>query len=697
MLKQITTRLFRIWRGQSPLQRFALLILPLILCINIGLSGWFSTRTRETSVDEVVQKAYVVSRMISDVAARSLDRGEMSGLDSATDEALKDSDLVSVTIRDKKGKVLLEKAKDKPSARHNTFQTPIRRGGREMGTVITHFSLAGEDGRLTARLRHTAAVQWGLFALIASVLVAAWLWENRSRKAASTGEEGAPLHVITDGEGETDSLPVVSGPVPLPMVPLLARYSSVIPCVPADPAMVGTSEPDCPRLPDEEGPPVDACPDIICSPAVQGSQSLSLARDLCDASSALQEALSALSAEEGFRRRGTEHVRLFRERVVQLQRQAVDVADRAGELVTAGGGIVEKVMEGCEVPALSADTREEAQSLARKVSDSADPVRDAFQVVERVCREMQRLAIPATVPGSMYEDLSAAVRMAEECSSVMRERVLPALAAARDDENAVAERVAALVRLLEELDGRAHDIARSSAAVLDMADMARSLGRTGNPDAAGNDCELLATRMEELAWSMTGDIQAFRALAGKAVGVSGTVTDAAQMARSMVGWAGIALEDTAAASVLEGELLRRALSQSGKEGGDADRIAREIAGLAEALQGVQSPLDGHVSLMGELVDYASALNDAMGKQQLQNQEYTESLAVAGGTLRLAGTFLAELVAEASQLADLSRETSYLAGGIQRSEGEGDPEELIRHAHERIAQLLVSYGRVTDDA
>lgn len=691
MLKQKTTRLCRIWLGQSPLQRFALLILPLILCINIGLSGWFSTRTRETSVDEVVQKAYVVSRMISDVAARSLDRGEMSGLDSATDEALKDSNLISVTIRDKKGKVLLEKAKDKPSARHNTFQTPIRRGGREMGTVITHFSLAGEDGRLTARLRHTAAVQWGLFALIASVLVAAWLWENRSRKAASTGEEGAPLHSITDGEGETDKLTVVSGPIPL-----LARHSSVISCVPADPT-VGISAPDCPRLPSEEDPPVDACPDGICSPAMLGSQSLSLARDLCYASSALQEALSALSAEEGLRRRGTEHVRLFRERVVELQRQAMDVADRAGELITAGGGIVEKVMEGCETPALSADTRREAQSLARKVSDTADPVRDAFQVVQRVCTEMQRLAIPAIVPGSMYNDLSAAARMAEECSSVMRERLLPALAAARDDENAVDERVAALVPLLEELDGRAHDIARSSAAVLDMADMARSLGRTGNPDAAGNDCELLATRMEELAWSMTGDIQAFRALAGKAVGVSATVTDAAQMARSMVGWAGIAVEDTAAASVLEGELLRRALSQSGKEGSDAERIAREIAGLAEALQGVQSSLDGHVSLMGELVDYASALNDAMGKQQLQNQEYTGSLAVAGGTLRLAGTFLAELVAEASQLADLSRETSYLAGGMQRSEGEGDPEELIRHAHERIAQLLVSYGRVTDDA
>lgn len=681
MLKRITTRLFRIWGYQSPLQRFALLMLLLLLCVNIGLSAWFSTRTRETSVDEVVQKAYVISRMLSAAAARSLDRGEMSGLDSATDEALKDQDLVSITVRDKKGKIILEKAKDSPSARLNTFQTPIRRDGRETGTVITHFSLMGEDGRLTARLRHTAAVQWGLFSLIAAVLAAAWSWDNRHR----TDETGV------------EKLQAVPRSIPLPTVPLLTRYSAVIPCASADQAMVDASVSHCSGLPSDEVLLVDNSSEGPPPPAVHKS-SLAFARDLCDASSALQEALSALSAEEGLRRSGTEHARLFRDRVSQLQRQAADVAGRADELIAAGGGIVESVLGGCEAPVLSDGTQVgEVQHLARRVADSVGPVREAFEVVGRVRTEMQRLTIPAAVPGSLHGDLAAAARMAEECSSVMRERVLPALAAARDDENAVAERVAALVRLLEELDGRAHDIARSSAAVLDMADMARALGRTGVSGQAGNDCELLATRMEELAWSMTGDVQAFRALAGKALGVGGTVTDAARMAHSMVGWAGNAVEDIAAASVLEGELLGKALSLAGENGGDVDRVVREIAALAGELQGVQSPLDSQAALMGELAGRVSALNDAVVKQQLQTQEYTGSLAVAGGTLRLAGTFLAELVAEAAQLADLSRETSNLAGGVQRNGGEGDLVELIRHAHERITQLLVSYGQGPDDA
>lgn len=693
MLKRITTRLFRIWRGRSPLQRFALLVLLLLLCVNIGLSAWYSTRTRETSADEVVQKAYVISRMLSDAAARSLDRGEMSGLDSATDEALKDQDLVSITVRDKKGKVLLEKAKDTPPARLNTFQTPIRLDGREAGSVITHFSMAGEDGRLTTRLRHTAAVQWGLFSLVAAVLVAACLWDNRPRN----DETGAETLEAVSRTIPLPTVPLVPRTIPLPTVPLLTRYSAVIPRVSADQATADISVPDCSNLPGDEVLLAADSSEASPSPVVHKSP-LALARDLCDASSALQEALSALSAEEGLRRSGAEHARLFRDRVSQLQRQAADVAGRADGLIAAGGGIVESVLGGCEA-SVSSDGAQvgEVQDLARRVADSVDPVREAFEVVGRVRTEMQRLTTPAADPGSLHDDLSAAARMAEECSSVMRERVLPALAAARDDENAVAERVAALVRLLEELDGRAHDIARSSAAVLDMADMARTLGRTGVPGPAGNECELLATRMEELAWSMTGDVQAFRALAGKALGVGGTVTDAARMAHSMVGWAGNAAEDIAAASALEGELLGKALSLAGKKGGEVDRLVREIAALAEELQEVQGPLDGQATLVGELVGRVSALNEAVVKQQLQAQEYTGSLAVAGGTLRLAGTFLAELVAEAAQLADLSRETSYLAGGVQKTGGEGDLVELIRHAHERVARLLVNYGQVTDGA
>lgn len=682
MIKRIATGLVGMWRGQSPVQRFAVLFLLLLICANIGLSAWFSSRTRQASLDEVVQKAYVISRMVSDAAARSLARDDLAGLDSATAEALKDRDLAAIIVHDKKGNVVLEKAKDNPPSRLNTFKTPIRRGDRDMGTVTTLFSLTADDGRLAERLSHTVLLQWGLFALMAAFLAMIWLRENHFRQAACSNEERTPPP-FEAGESEGERAPVAILPLPPPAVPLLARYSSVVP-----PESLTTDAAECTDMPEHCVPPGDGCPESLPSVAVQRNPVPFLARDLCDASSALQEALSAVSAEEGLRQREKEHARLFSERVCQLQRQAAEVAARAGELIAAGGNIVESVLAGCG----AAENSEDAQvmgaaSLAQKVSDSTLPVREVFGVVQRVCTEMGQLTFPAPAPPALYEDLSAAAGMAEECSSVMRERVLPALAAARDDETMVAERVSALARLLDELDGRANDIARSSAAVLDMASMARSLGRMGD---AGNGHDLLAERMEELAWSMTGDLQALRALTGKTVAMSETVVDAARMAQSMVGWAGKGVEDIAAASVLEGELLRRSVSLAGNDDGDAERIAGKISGLVEELQEVQRPLDEYLDLMGDLVGRVSALAGTTENQQLQAREYSGSLAVAGGTLRLAGTFLAELVAEAAQLAELSREAAAIASGARHGERESDLEDLIRQAHERIAHLLASY-------
>ncbi len=661
-----------IWFWQSPVQRFALLMLLLLLCANIVLSDWFLSRTRETSVDGIVQKAYVVSRMISDAATRSLASGEMSSLDSATDEALKDRDLITITVRDKKGKLILEKAKDKPPARFNTFQTPVRRDGRDIGMVITHFSLPGEDELLTSRLRHATTVQWGLFAFIAAVLLFVWLWEIRSRGVVSAREAGIPLPGAADVEVKAARLPVIK-------LPLLTRYSAVLACADAKPAdAVPLHYPG----PQEPAPsPGDNCPNVTPS----------LARDLCDVSHALQEVLSVLSADEGMRRQGTEHARLFSERVGRLQRQAADVSGRADKLIATAGGIVESVTGQCETVAASGDIRsDEAQSLAQRVSDSRSSVLKALDIVQRVGTEMDQLAVSEAVPRGLHDSLTAAIGMAEECSAVMRERVLPALTAAREDENAVASRVASLVLLLEDLDGHAHAIARGSEVMNDLATMARSLGSAGGHAPAGREYNLLAERMQEFAGSMAGDIHALRALAGKAVAVGGSVDEAAGMARSMVGWAGTAVEDSAAASIMEGELLRRSLSLSAEGDACNDRIIRGIAGLAEGLREAQCPLDDHLKLVVELVGHISVLTGAVEQQQLQTREYTESLAVAGGTLRLAGTFLAELVAEAAQLAEISREAAYLAGGTQRGE-EGNLEELVRQAHEHVTHLLVNSG------
>ncbi len=679
-----------IWYRQSPAQRFALLMLILILCANIVLSEWFSSRTRETSVDEIVQKAYVVSRMISDAAVRSLASGEMSNLDTATNEALNDRDLISITVRDRKGKVVLEKTKDNPPARFNTFQTPVRRDGRVIGTVITHFSTTGEDERLISRQRHATVVQWGLFAFIAAVLLVVWLWEIRSRGAASKSVDETACPVTNDVEVNTVSLPFISPSLPF-SGNQLAEYSAVPACAPVEPPAEDEVLPDCPRLLEHHVPPRDSCPDVVPSPTVQSSPLPSLARDLCGASNALQEVLSVLSADENMRRQGTEHARLFGERVGRLQRQAAEVASRADKLIATGSGIVESVMGQCETPAASGDIQAgEAQSLAQRVSDSSVSMREALDAVRSAGAEMRLLAVPGSAPHGLHDTMTAAVGMAEESSAVMRERVLPALAAARDDEHAVTERVASLVLLLEDLDGRAHAIARGSEVMNELATTARSLGCADGRAPDGREYGLLAERMLEFAGSMAGDISALRALAGKAVAVGGSVDEAAGMARSMVGWAGSAVEDSAAASIMEGELLRRSLSLSAEGDAYADRVIREIAGLAECLRETQSSLDVHLTLVKELVDHISALTGAMEQQQLQTQEYTGSLAVAGGTLRLAGTFLAELVAEGAQLAEISREAAYLAGGTQGGE-EGGLEELVRQAHERITHILISSG------
>ena len=663
------------------MQRFALFMLLLLLCTNIILSDWFSSRTRETSVDEIVQKAYVVSRIVSAAAARSIADGEMSHLDSATNEALKDLDLISITVRDRKGKLVLEKAKDKPHVRFNTFQTPVRRDGRDIGTVITHFSVTGEEERLISRLRLTSEVQWGLFAIIAAALLGFWLWDVRSRGAspASVEEAARPAAVHFDGTA-----------VSLPIIPPSIGFS----CAPAGDSTDYDLPPECTHPRNRCAPPGGSCPDLIHALAIQSGSLPSLARDLCGASTALQEVLSVLSADESMRWQGTEHARLFNERVGRLQRQASDVAGRADKLIATGSGIVESVMGGCGAGFEPGDgLASEVQSLAQRVSGSSISVREALDAVRCACAEISQLAAPGAAPGGLHDTLTAAVGMAEESSSVMRERVLPALAAAKNDELAVTGRVASLVLLLADLDGRAHAIARGSEVMNDLATMARSLGSPEGRSPEGREYGLLAERMQAFAGSMAGDIKALREQAGKAVAVGGSVDEAAGMARAMVGWAGSAVEDSAVASIMEGELLRRSLSQSADVDAYNNRVIRGIASLAESLREAQTPLDVHLKLVIALVDHIPALTGAMEQQQLQTQEYTGSLAVAGGTLRLAGTFLEELVAEAAQLAEISREAAYLGGGTQG--GEGDLEDLVRQAHERITRILVSSGEGKD--
>lgn len=177
-----------------PIYRITLFLLPALLLCNILLFAWFSRKARETADAEVVQKAYIVSRMLSTFASRSLEREALSPLKKVVEEAFKDKHIVSVTILDKEGDVIIQSAIPGTHEQLSTFETPIIVGEKSAATLVTGFSLEESGEVVGRRLRTTGWLQAALFAAIALAL--AWLCRRESLAAANqavAAETAAPL------------------------------------------------------------------------------------------------------------------------------------------------------------------------------------------------------------------------------------------------------------------------------------------------------------------------------------------------------------------------------------------------------------------------------------------------------------------------------------------------------------------------
>lgn len=176
---------------RGPIFRFTLWLLPSLLLLNILFYGWFSARTRDTAEDEVVRKAYIVSRLLSGLSSRALDRGDLTGLKGSIEEAFKDPHIVAVIVRGANGKVIVETSVPRPVDRVSTFETPVQLGGKTIATLVTSFVLDEANEKIAVRLRLTAALQAGLFAVLAAGM--AWLCRREKLAEEKRAAGGAPF------------------------------------------------------------------------------------------------------------------------------------------------------------------------------------------------------------------------------------------------------------------------------------------------------------------------------------------------------------------------------------------------------------------------------------------------------------------------------------------------------------------------
>ena len=191
---------------RGPIFRFTLWLLPSLLLLNILFYGWFSARTRDTAEDEVVRKAYIVSRLLSGLSSRALDRGDLAGLKGSIEEAFKDPHIVAVVVRGANGKNIVETSVPRTFDRVSTFETPVQLGGKTIATLVTSFALDEAKDKIAGRLRLTAVLQAGLFAVLAGGMV--WLCRREKqveeKRAADGGAVVVPEETLAEWMADAD-------------------------------------------------------------------------------------------------------------------------------------------------------------------------------------------------------------------------------------------------------------------------------------------------------------------------------------------------------------------------------------------------------------------------------------------------------------------------------------------------------------
>jgi hypothetical protein len=490
-----------------PLFRLTLWLLPALLLLNILLYAWFSQKTRETSADEVVQKAYIVSRMLSEFSASYLDRGDLAGLKRISEEAFKDRHIVAVTILDSKGKAIIQSTVPRTSARVSTFETPVTVGAKTIATLVTSFSLSESDGMVSSRLRRTAGVQACILSLIAAVLAYACWREKRALVSREYEPISTGMQVMAP-----ESLPLVA-------------------------AMMADSE--APLRLDE----------------------LSRVR------SSLAQAADLLDAETGRCRRVSGRTQELLERVDLWRREAVQGGGNAEALISSGRDIIAMVLGGA-VGAEGGGSCDVGGADAQETDAIAGTLEEIRALVDCLTGELQQAEDidPRLAP---QECLLASAELIREGIATIRHRVFPALASAVGAGENVVTRLSPLLEKVDECGDRSVELTRRSGELFDLADEVRLLRRdlvrdeSGDGEGAEGRLNNLATRVESLAALLKNETRDLLGAANEATAAGRSILSTLDSSRDALLAAGSTVEDAAAVSVMGSDHLQSFLHRAG--------------------------------------------------------------------------------------------------------------------------------------
>lgn len=215
------------------LHRTSICLLLAIIVGNITLCVWLSSRVGEMSTAKIVQKAYVVSRLISEASGRAMASRRPETIGTTIEEALKDQHLVAVVVKDDKGETLFESQDVATQEKLSTFDTPIMVKGKPAGHVITRFRFDTDDSWLVTVLKRVVACEAALLAGIIVLLLFA-LWRGRLRKVVhlrlpALGWSFSQKSPAAEAPAEASILPALPAPAPAPLLLAWHRTAAIAP------------------------------------------------------------------------------------------------------------------------------------------------------------------------------------------------------------------------------------------------------------------------------------------------------------------------------------------------------------------------------------------------------------------------------------------------------------------------------------
>lgn len=585
------------------LHRSLLSVLLVLVGGNIAGSVWYAEKLESTAAAQVIQKAYVVSRLLSDAGARSLQTHKPAIIEEAIAEALKDRHLAAVTINGAMGETLIASADADHQGKLNSFETPILANGKHLGTVVIRFRYDSDGDRLATLLKRSALLQTVILALMA-LWYAITIWNRRQQRpvcAQTRADSAAPLLLPLPAHRSpvvtVSSLPgwqpasasvAAAGTVPLP-----ATLQRLLPTLPPVPAR-SLPEPPAAFAAPGASPPEAATPTTAPSPPATER----LLRQAAAASKALDTLRHLISRQEESRRRTSR----FEERTADWSSACRSASRQTGTLVTSAMEIVSAVLQECRLGTTAAGEpamAELASGLQRAIADL-------------------RSAAPAAASGSLSPtpEPTDDADLFRQLARMLHRDALPDLLTVREDADSC-NRIAA------DLGGFLADLERQSRALLDGCEELFETARLVEEEedcsetAAGTGAR--ATTLQATAEAHGERILALRREIERATYLQSQMTSALGRLVPTVNRAGTVVTDAATAA-LQGEAI---------------------------LSRLQETAAGREATAGSVADDLERLDEQLARLPYLSrrpEEAAASLLVAAETLQMAMSILRELAA-----------------------------------------------------